>query len=56
MIGWDRYIGATGAKVGMHTFGASAPLEDVLTKFGFTAVKVLAAAKDQIGKFKGNPL
>jgi transketolase len=53
VIGWDRYVGATGAKVGMHTFGSSAPLKDLLGKFGFTAEKVLAAAKDQIGNFKG---
>jgi transketolase len=52
VIGWDRYVGATGAKLGMHTFGSSAPLKDLLTKFGFTAEKVLAAAKDQIGKEK----
>ncbi len=50
VIGWDRYVGATGAKIGMHTFGASAPLKDLLAKFGFTAEKVLAAAKDQIEK------
>jgi transketolase len=55
VIGWDRYVGATGAKIGMHTFGSSAPLKDLLTKFGFTAEKVLAAAKDQIEMFKGRP-
>jgi transketolase len=53
VIGWDRYVGATGAKLGMHTFGSSAPLKDLLTKFGFTAEHVLAAAQDQIGKRKG---
>jgi transketolase len=53
VIGWDRYVGASGAKVGMHTFGSSAPLKDLLTKFGFTPAKVLAAAKAQIGKSKG---
>ena len=26
-LGWDRYVGDGGAVVGMHTFGASAPLE-----------------------------
>jgi transketolase len=52
VIGWDRYVGATGAKIGMHTFGSSAPLKDLLAKFGFTAEKVLAAAKDQIEKGK----
>jgi transketolase len=53
VIGWDRYVGQTGAKVGMHTFGSSAPLKDLLTKFGFTAENVLVAAKDQVGKFRG---
>jgi transketolase len=48
VIGWDRYVGSTGAKVGMHTFGSSAPLKDVLKKFGFTPEGVLAAAKQQI--------
>jgi transketolase len=56
VIGWDRYVGATGAKVGMYTFGSSAPLKDLLTKFGFTTEKVLAAARDQIEMFKGKPV
>jgi transketolase len=55
VIGWDRYVGPTGAKVGMHTFGASAPLKDLLAKFGFTAEKVVAAAKEQVGHFRGPP-
>lgn len=50
VIGWDRYVGVTGAKVGMNTFGSSAPLKDLLTKFGFTPEKVLAAAREQIAK------
>jgi transketolase len=50
VTGWDRYAGAGGAMIGMHTFGASAPIEDVMTKFGFTPEKVLAAAKEQIEK------
>jgi transketolase len=53
VIGWDRYVGATGVTVGMNTFGSSAPLKDLLTKFGFTPAKVLAAAKQQIEKSKG---
>jgi transketolase len=48
VIGWDRYVGTSGAKIGMHTFGSSAPLKDVLKKFGFTPDKILAAAKEQI--------
>jgi transketolase len=50
VIGWDRYVGTTGAVVGMRTFGSSAPFKDLLTKFGFTPKNVLALAKDQIAK------
>ena len=52
VIGWDRYVGMDGARIGMHTFGASAPIKDLMTKFGFTPEKVLAAAKEQIAKSK----
>jgi transketolase len=53
VIGWDRYVGMNGAKIGMHTFGSSAPIKDLLKKFGFTPEKVLAAAKEQIAKHRG---
>jgi len=49
-IGWDRYIGSTGAIIGMHTFGASAPLPALLKKFGFTPEAVLAEARKQAGR------
>jgi transketolase len=49
-FGWERYIGAKGRMVGMHTFGASAPLKDLLKKFGFTVENVVAAAKESMGK------
>jgi len=45
-MGWDRYVGSDGVKIGMHTFGTSAPLKDVQTKFGFTPDKVAEAAKE----------
>ncbi len=54
VIGWDRYAGSSGCKIGMHTFGSSAPIGDLLTKFGFTPEKVLTAAKEQIAKTKGH--
>ena len=50
VIGWDRYAGPTGAIVGMHSFGASGPLADVLAKFGFVPDKIAQAAKNQIAK------
>ena len=52
VIGWDRYVGAAGAKIGMHSFGASAPIEDLMKKFGFTTEKVIAAAKAQLASAK----
>jgi transketolase len=45
-LGWDRYVGDGGAVVGMHTFGASAPLKQLLTKFGFTPERVADTARE----------
>ena len=47
-FGWERYVGLTGAKIGMHTFGASAPLKELQKKFGFTPERIVTAAKEQI--------
>ena len=49
-IGWDRYVGRTGAQVVMHTFGASAPMRDLQRKFGFTPECVYDAAKRQLAR------
>jgi transketolase len=47
-LGWARYVGTTGRSIGMDTFGASAPLQELQTKFGFTPGHIVAAAKEQI--------
>jgi transketolase len=52
-LGWARYVGRHGAIVGMHTFGASAPLKGLLTKFGFTPDHVVTIAKEQIARRGG---
>jgi len=44
-LGWDRYVGDHGAVIGMNTFGASAPLKQLLTKFGFTPDAVAGVAR-----------
>ncbi len=49
-FGWERYAGLTGAIIGMRSFGASAPLKDLLPHFGFTLEAVVKAAKAQAGK------
>ena len=46
-FGWERYVGATGHKIGMETFGASAPLKELQKKFGFTVENVVARAVDK---------
>jgi transketolase len=50
VIGWDRYAGNTGAIIGMKTFGASAPMKDLLEKFGFSPKAVADAARKQLGR------
>ena len=47
-LGWDRYVGDGGAVVGMHTFGASAPLKQLLVKFGFTPDQVAQVARERV--------
>ncbi|HMA26194.1 MAG TPA: transketolase, partial [Solirubrobacterales bacterium] len=49
-LGWDRFVGADGARIGMHTFGSSAPLKDLQSKFGFTPDKVAETAKEVISR------
>jgi transketolase len=51
-LGWDRYVWPKGEMVGMHTFGASAPLKDLLKKFGFTTDAVIAAARKTLARNK----
>jgi transketolase len=52
-FGWAHYTGATGVIIGMRTFGASAPLKALATKFGFTPDHLVAAAKAQLAAKKG---
>jgi transketolase len=52
-FGWAQYAGAGGAILCMETFGASAPLQQLLQKFGFTPENVVAAAKAQIARAFG---
>jgi transketolase len=47
-LGWDRYVGDRGAVIGMHTFGASAPLKQLLSRFGFTPEQVAQAARERV--------
>lgn len=47
-MGWDRWVGDAGQVVGMHTFGASAPLSALLDRFGFTPDRVTDVARQVV--------
>ncbi len=49
-LGWERYTGLRGTIIAMKTFGASAPLKELLVKFGFTPDNVYSAAKAQLAR------
>jgi transketolase len=44
-FGWDRWLGARSAFVGMTGFGASAPADQLYTHFGITPAAVVTAAR-----------
>jgi transketolase len=48
-FGWHKYVGADGDMVSIDRFGASAPGNVCLEKFGFSVDNVLAKAKAVIG-------
>jgi transketolase len=45
---WDRWLGDNGRFVGMHSFGASAPIEALYEFFNITAKAVVEAVKAQL--------
>ena len=52
LFGWDRYVGADGARIGMTTFGASGPYKDVYRHFGITVEHIVEAAREQVARNK----
>jgi transketolase len=49
-LGWERYVGDRGRIIGMKTFGASAPLKELLQKFHFEPERVVEVARELLGK------
>ncbi len=49
-FGWAQYVGDSGRVIGMKTFGASAPLKELQRKFGFEPERVVAVAKELLGR------
>ncbi|MBI4848203.1 MAG: transketolase [Nitrospirae bacterium] len=48
--GWHKYAGSAGEVIGIDRFGASAPAQVVLEKFGFTVEHIYQKAKKQLNK------
>jgi transketolase len=49
-FGWERYVGSAGRVIGMTTFGASAPLKALQKKFGFEPDRIVAVARQLLGR------
>ena len=49
-FGWSKYTGSEGHNICIESFEASAPLKQLLKKFGFNVETVVAAAKSQIAR------
>jgi transketolase len=48
-LGWERWLGPDGVFIGMTTFGASGPWQEVYKNFGITSDAVVAAVKKRLG-------
>ena len=48
--GWEKYLGTQGAFIGLDTFGASAPFEEIYKQRGITAAAVVAKAKELVAR------
>ena len=47
-FGWSRYVGDKGAVIALDRFGASAPYQVLMEKFGFTAANASAKVKQMV--------
>ena len=48
-FGWSKYVGVKGEVIGLDRFGASAPYQILMEKFGFTAANAVAKLKGLVG-------
>nr|WP_319486232.1 transketolase [uncultured Cohaesibacter sp.] len=47
-MGWDRFIGSDGVFIGMNSFGASGPYQELYEKFGITSDNVVAKVVERL--------
>jgi transketolase len=53
-FGWSKYTGSDGHNICIETYGASAPLKQLLKKFGFSVENIVSAAKSQIAQHQAS--
>ena len=51
-MGWEKYVGDLGECISVEKFGASAPVEVVMEKYGFTPAHVYEIAKKTLAKIR----
>ena len=44
-MGWEKYLGNEGEFIGMDSFGASAPANELYEHFGISTAAIVAKAK-----------
>ena len=44
-MGWDRWVGASGASIGIDRFGASAPFQEIFRRYGVSSKAVCEAVR-----------
>jgi transketolase len=49
-LGWEKYVGEKGDVIGIDRYGASAPVQAVMEKLGFTAENAVERVKKMLGK------
>jgi transketolase len=55
-FGWDKYVGVNGDVIGIESFGASAPGEVMMEKFGFTVENIANRALSLVQRNRGEKL
>jgi transketolase len=48
--GWHKWVGEQGATITLDGYGASAPYQKIMEKFGFTPANVVTQALKLVGK------
>ena len=48
-LGWERHVGSDGVTIGIDSFGASAPADELFRHFGFSVEAIVPKIKAKLG-------